>query len=190
VTVTPTPTVTVTPTPSPTESETPSPTPTPSGEAAAETGTTSSVSPWWWVLLALLVLAGLTWWLVARSRRARVEEELAASVDSRGAEVVDTGVAALIGAVDAAAVQSEWSRLDASLAELSADTDRLAEIVPADRGAGVLELREAVTGVRGAAETHARARLSGDASPATAEALFGARDRLARALEAFRTEPR
>jgi hypothetical protein len=193
VTVTPTPTPTVTVTPTPSETPTPAPSPTPSGEAAGEaaeeTGT-SSVSPWWWLLLALLVVGGVTWWLVARARRARLEEELAGAIDGRGAAVVDTGVGALIGATDPDAVQSEWSRLDASLAELSADVGRLAEVVPADRGAGVLELRDAVAEARGAAEAHARARLSGDASPATAVTLFAARDRLARALEGFRTEPR
>ena len=36
------------------------------------------------------------------------------------------GVGALIGATDPDAVQAEWSRLDASLAELSADVGRLA----------------------------------------------------------------
>jgi hypothetical protein len=189
VTVTPTPTPTVTVTPTPTETPSPTPSPTPTEEAAEETGTTS-VSPWWWVLLALLVVAGVTWWLVARARRARLEEELAGSIDSRGAAVVDTGVGALIGATDPDAVQAEWSRLDASLAELSADVGRLAEVVPADRGAGVLELRDAVAEARGAAEAHARARLSGDAAPATAVTLFAARDRLVRALEGFRTEPR
>ncbi len=200
VTETPTTAPTETPTAAPTETVTAtataeaspaSPSPSPSGEAAGPAeGTDDGVSPWWWVLLVLLLLAGIIWFVLARSaRRRREEAELVAGIEQRGQWVVDHGVGQLIGAGDPGATQQAWSGLDAALVALSANVHTLARETPADRGGAVLGVRDAVASLQGAAEAHARARLAGDPSPATAAALFDARDRLDQALSSFRAPP-
>jgi hypothetical protein len=190
-TVQPTPTVqptaTVEPTPEPTTE--PSTAPSPSGEAAPDAAEDpdDGLSPWWWVLLALVVLAAVTAAVLARSaRRRREEQELLAGLESRGRWAVDHGAGALIGAADPAATQEAWSRLNATLVDMAGEVRTLAQQTPADQGAAVMALRDAVASLQGAAEAHARARLSGDPSPTTAEAVFVARDRVSRALGALR----
>ena len=179
------------PTTEPTQEPTaePTPAPSPSGEAAPEADAEDEgLSPWWLVLLVLLVVAAITAAVLARSaRRRREEEELLAGLRSRGRWAVDHGAAALIGAGDPASTQEAWSRLNATLVDMAGDVRTLAHETPADQGAAVVALRDAVASLQGAAEAHARARLSGDPSPATAEAVFVARDRLSGALTALDT---
>ncbi len=188
---TPTETVEPTPTVQPTQEPTaePSPEPSPTGDAAPDPGDEDGgISPWWWVLLVLVALAGTTWAVLARSRRRRREEqELLEGLQARGRWAVDHGAGALIGAGDPAATQEAWSGLNATLVDMAGAVRTLAHETPADQGSAVIALRDAVASLQGAAEAHARARLSGDPSPATAEAVFVARDRLSRALAAFRT---
>jgi hypothetical protein len=179
-------------TPTPTEEPTtPTPTETSSEEAAGpEDETDEGVSPWWFVLLALAVLVGIIWWVMARSARSRkAEAELLAGLESRGRWAVDHGVGALIGAGDPAATQEAWSRLNATLVDMAGEVRTLAHSTPADQGSVVIALRDAVASLQGAAESHARARLAGDPSPTTAEAVFAARDRLSQALSALRPPP-
>jgi hypothetical protein len=185
---TPTQTVTATTTATP-EPSSAAPSDSPSGEAAGPTaGGEEGISPWWWVILGLLVLGGTIWFLLAHSaRRRREEAELLAGIEQRGRWAVDHGVGELIGAGDPGATQQAWSRLDATLVDLSAGVRTLAHQTPADRGAAVFALRDAVASLQGAAQAHARARLVGDPSPATAAALFDSRDRLARALASVHT---
>jgi hypothetical protein len=180
-TAAPTETVTATATP---EASSATPSDSPTGEAAGPAGgDEEGISPWWWVLLGVLVLGGILWFVLARSaRRRREEAELLAGIEQRGRWVVDHGVGELIGAGDPGATQYAWSRLNATLVDLSAGVRTLAHETPADRGAAVIALRDAVASLQGAAEAHARARLGGDPSPGTAAALFDARDRLSRAL--------
>ena len=178
--------------PTPTEEPTtPTPTETSSEEAAGpEDETDEGVSPWWFVLLALAVLVGIIWWVMARSARSRkAEAELLAGLESRGRWAVDHGVGALIGAGDPAATQEAWSRLNATLVDMAGEVRTLAHSTPADQGSVVIALRDAVASLQGAAESHARARLAGDPSPTTAEAVFAARDRLSQALSALRPPP-
>lgn len=188
---TPTRTVERTRTVEPTQEPTTEPTPgsSPSGEAAPDADTQDGdegPSPWWLVLLALLVLAAVTAAVLARSaRRRREEEELLVRLRSRGRWAVDHGAGALIGAGDPASIQEAWSRLNATLVDLAGDVSTLAHRTPADQGTAVIALRDSVASLQGAAEAHARARLSGDPSPATAGAVFDARDRLSRALAVF-----
>jgi len=182
------------PTPEPTQEPTqePSPSESPTGEAAPDAAEEDDegISPWWLVLLGLVLLGAIVWALLARSaRRRREEQELLDRLDARGRWAVDHGVGALIGAIDPAATQQAWSGLNATLVDMAADVRTLAQQTPADQGAAVIGLRDAVAALQGSAESHARARLSGDPSPATAEAVFVARDRLSQALTAFHTPP-
>lgn len=188
---TPTETATVTVTPTPTPTATPSPSPTASGEAEGATDEGGGISPWWFVLVGLVLLAAILWWALARSRsRREAQAALLAGLEQRGRWVVDHGVGGLIGAGDPGATQEAWSRLNATLVDMAGRVRTLAHEIPADQGAPVMALRDAVAGVQGAAEAHARARLTGEPSPATAEALFAARDRLAQALDGLAATPR
>jgi hypothetical protein len=186
--VTPTETVTATATQPTEEPTTEEPSATSSAEAAApEDESEEGLNPWWLVLLALVVLVGIIWWVLARSARARrAEAELLSGLQSRGRWAVDHGVGALIGAGDPAATQEAWSRLNATLVDMAGEVRALASSTPADQGAAVIALRDAVASLQGAAESHARARLTGDPSPTTAEGVFAARDRLSGALSALR----
>lgn len=184
---------TVTETATPTEEPTPEPSPSESAseEAADSTDETDEtdegISPWWFVLLALLVLVGIIWWALARSaRRRREQAELLAAFDERGRWVVDHGVGALIGASEPGAVQEAWSRLDATLNDMGGEVSRLAQRGGDVQPVTLHEARDAVSGLKLAAESHARARLGGTTSPATAEALFVARTRLSSALQSLR----
>jgi hypothetical protein len=186
-------TVTVEPTPTPTATPTPVPSATDSGTAAGpeQPAEDSGVPVWVVVLVVLLLVALVVGLLLARAaRRRREQEALLAGLDERGGWVVDHGVNDLIGAADPGAVQVAWGRLSSALSELSGDVTRIAAETPTDRGAGIIALRDAVASLQGTAEAHARARLAGAASPATAEALFVARDRLAGALQEVRAAPR
>ncbi len=178
---------TVTETATPTEEPTAEPSPTESPSEEADESTDEGISPWWFVLLALLVLVGLIWWALARSaRRRREQAELLAAFDERGRWVVDHGVGALIGATEPGTVQEAWSRLDSTLTEMGGEVSRLAQGGGDVQAAALHEARDAVSGLKLAAESHARARLGGTTSPGTAEALFAARTRLSSALQTLR----
>lgn len=158
----------------------------------ASNNNSAGSSPWLWIILAGVAVAGIIAAITSARRRRDYVNTLISDIISRGQWVVDHGTDALVGAPTSAAAQQAWSQLDGALVDLTADVTKLDGRVKGDQAQQVREVRDATSALRLAAETDARARLTGGtattpdgtapaASPAT-DALFDARRRLATAI--------
>lgn len=144
----------------------------------------SGLPTWLWIVIAVAAVVGIVAAIASARRRRAFVNATIADVVSRGTWVVDHGTNALLAAPDATAVQQAWASLDGALTDLTASLTRLNGRVGGDTATRLLEVRDATSALRLAAEAQARSRLAGEdtGAPSAVEALFAARRRLGVAI--------